>query len=121
MQIQLNTDNNLLGSEELNTQLEADVRGALDRFSERITRVEVHLTDQNSDQKSGTDMRCVMEARVAGRQPMSVTHEAATVDLAIDGAADKLTHALDTIFGKLGADRRSGARQANNDTSDVQS
>ena len=120
MQIQLNTDNNLAGSENLTAQLEADVRAALDRFSGRITRVEVHLTDQNSDQKGGTDMRCMMEARVAGRQPMSVSHEAATVDLAIDGATDKLTHALDTIFGKLDANRHSGARQANNDTNDVQ-
>jgi hypothetical protein len=116
MQIQLNTDNNLVGSEDLAAQVEADVRAALDRFSWRITRVEVHLTDQNSEQKGGTDMRCMMEARVAGRQPMSVSHGAATVALAIDGAADKLTHALETIFGKLDADRRSGARQANNDT-----
>ena len=115
MQIQLNTDNNLVGSEELTAQLEGEVRAALDRFSGRITRVEVHLTDLNSDQKGGTDKRCMMEARIAGRQPMSVSHEADSVDLAIDGAAGKLAHALDTIFGKLEADRRSGARQANND------
>lgn len=115
MQIQLNTDNNLVGSEELTAQLEAVVRAALDRFSARITRVEVHLTDLNSGQKGGSDKRCLMEARIAGRQPMSVSHEADSVDLAIDGAAGKLTHALDTIFGKLDADQRSGARQANND------
>lgn len=115
MQIQLNTDNNLVGSEDLAAQLEADVRAALERFSERITRVEVHLTDLNSGEKGGTDKRCMMEARIAGRQPMSVSHEAATVDLAIDGAAGKLGHALDTVFGKFDADRRRGARQANND------
>ena len=116
MQIQLNTDNNLTGSEQLAEQLEGHLRAALDRFSERITRVEVHLTDVNSGEKSGTDKRCMMEARIAGRQPLSVTHVAATVDLAIDGAADKLTNALDTTLGKLDADRRMGARQANNET-----
>lgn len=115
MQIQLNTAHNVTGSEELAAQLEGDVRAALDRFAERITRVEVHLTDLNSSEKRGTDKRCLMEARIAGRQPLSVTHVAATVDLAIDGAADMLTHALDTTFGKLDSDRRSGARQANND------
>ena len=115
MQIQLNTDKHLVGSEDLAAQLEGDVSAALDRFSARVTRVEVHLSDQNSDQKGGTDMRCKMEARIAGRQPMSVSHEADSIDLAIAGAADKLAHALDTIFGKLEADRRSGARQANND------
>lgn len=117
MQIQLNTDSHLVGSEDLTAQLERVVRAALERFGDRITRVEVHLTDLNSGQKGGIDKRCMMEARIAGRQPMSVSHEAANVDLAIDGAARKLTHALDTIFGKLDADRRSDARRANNDDS----
>lgn len=115
MQIQLNTDSNLTGSEQLTEKLEADLRAALDRFSKRITRVEVHLSDQNSGEKGGTDKRCLMEARIAGRQPLSVSHVAAAVDLAIEGAADKLTHALHTTFGKLDADQRRGARQANND------
>ena len=116
MQIQLNTDNNLTGSEALAGQLEGDLRAALDRFSARITRVEIHLTDVNSGEKGGTDKRCLMEARIAGRRPLSVVHVAATVDLAIEGAADKLSHALDSIFGKLDSERRSGARQANNET-----
>lgn len=116
MQIQLNTDNSLTGSEQLMEQLEGDLRAALDRFSERITRIEVHLSDLNGGERGGTDKRCLMEARIAGRQPLSVTHAAATVDLAIEGAADKLTSALDTTFGKLDADRRMGRRQANNET-----
>ena len=119
MQIQLNTDNNLTGSEELAVQLEGDIRAALDRFSARITRVEVHLTDLNSGEKGGTDKRCLMEARIAGRKPLAVTHVAATVNLAIEGAADKLTNALETTLGKLDSDRRMGARQANNESTDV--
>lgn len=115
MQIQLNTDRHLVGSEALAVQLEGKVRAALDRFSDRITRVEVHLNDLNSEKTVDDDKRCMMEARVAGRQPMSVTHMAPTVILAIDGASDKLARALGRIFGKLDAARRSGARQANDE------
>lgn len=110
MQIQLNTDHNLTASEELAARLEADLRSTLDRFAERITRIEVHLSDVNSGKAGGDDKRCVMEARVAGRQPMSVSDQAPSVDLAIDGAAGKLLRALDTMFGKLGADRRDSGR-----------
>lgn len=115
MQIQLNTDNHLVGSEDLDLKLEGEVRAALGRFTERITRVEVHLNDLNSDKTGGDDKRCMMETRVAGHQPVSVSHKAPTVALAIDGALDKLVRALDRLFGKLDAGRRSSARQANND------
>ena len=57
-----------LGADELVQLVEAVVRGALDRFSEQITRVEVHLSDENSDKKFGTDdKRCLLEARLADR------------------------------------------------------
>lgn len=116
MQVQLNTDNNVVGSTELALQLEGEVHAALGRFADRITRVEVHITDLNGDNKSGgDDKRCMMEARLAGRQPMSASHEASTVSLAIEGACDKLVRALDRLLGKLDADQRSGARQANDD------
>lgn len=114
MQVQLNTDNNVVGSAQLALRLEGEVRAALDRFVGRITRVEVHITDLNGDHKAGgNDKRCMMEARLASRQPVSASHEAATVPLAIEGACDKLVRALDRQLGKLRADQRSGARQVN--------
>lgn len=117
MQIQLNTDKNVVGSDDLALQLEGKIRAALGHLSDRITRVEVHLSDVNGGKTSGDDKRCMIEARVAGRQPMSVTHEAPTVTLAIDGAADKLARALDSEFGKLDAEWRSGARRATHEAS----
>jgi ribosome-associated translation inhibitor RaiA len=108
MQIQLNTDNHLVGSEDLALQVDGQLRHALQRFSERITRVEVHLNDVNSGEKSGDDKRCMLEARLRGLNPMSVTHEAASIDLAVNGATDKLVRALDKVVGKLDASRRSG-------------
>ena len=101
MQIQINTDNNIEGREELATQVEAVVQDSLRRFSEQITRVEVHLSDENSHKSGQADKRCVMEARLEGRQPTAVTHQAATLSEAVDGAADKLTASLESTLGRL--------------------
>ena len=64
MHIQINTDGNIEGHEALATQVSSEVESALKHVSDHITRVEVHLSDENSDKKGGNDdMRCVMEAR----------------------------------------------------------
>jgi ribosome-associated translation inhibitor RaiA len=103
MQIQINTDSNIEGDAELVQQIKAVVANSLDRFSEQLTRVEVHLSDQNSDKKFGTeDKRCLLEARLAGLQPISVSDRAATFERAVDGAVDKLTRSLDSTLGRLG-------------------
>jgi ribosome-associated translation inhibitor RaiA len=103
MQIQINTDSNIEGSAELAQQVKAVVINSLDRFSEQITRVEVHLSDQNSDKNFGNeDKRCLLEARLAGLQPISVSDSAATLERAVDGAVEKLTRSLDSTLGRLG-------------------
>jgi hypothetical protein len=102
MQIQINTDRNIDGDEAMIEQAESVVRGTLERFSARISRLEVHLSDQSSDKKSGPrDMRCLMEARVEGLKPTAVTHEAATYEDALEGAAGKMQRSLETTLGRL--------------------
>jgi ribosome-associated translation inhibitor RaiA len=101
MQIQINTDHNIEGHETLVRHIEAEVRTALARFGEQITRVEVHLSAENAAKTAGADKRCLMEARCAGRQPVIVTHDAASLESAYDGAARKLQHVLKSTLGKL--------------------
>lgn len=102
MHIQINTDSNIEGNDALTQQVEALVRDTLDRFSEQITRIEIHLSDENSDKKSGTgDNRCLLEARLAGLQPISVSDQAATLEQAVDGALKKLKRSLDSTLGRL--------------------
>jgi tetrahydromethanopterin S-methyltransferase subunit A len=102
MQVQVNTDRNITGDAAAIDLVEAMVRDALDRFSAKITRVEVHLSDQNSNKKGGSDdLRCAMEARVAGLQPIAVTHSAASMEEAANGAAGKLKRSLESTFGRL--------------------
>ncbi len=104
MQIQVNTGKGVNGTESLEQRVQDMVAGALDHFADRITRIEVHLTDENSTDKSGpADKRCLLEARLTGLQPIAVTHQADSMQLAIDGAADKLERAIGHTLGKLQA------------------
>jgi len=101
MQIQFNTDNQIDGSDALAERVETELRKSLARFSDHITRLEIHVGDVNAAKGGDDDKRCVIEARLAGRQPEAVRHEAATVDAAIDGATQKLRRFLDGTLGRL--------------------
>ena len=111
MLVRVNTDNNIVGSDKLSQDVEEIVTDVLGRFSDRLTRVEVHLADENSRAKSGQDdKRCTMEARVAGRQPVAVTEQAPTLMQAVTGAAEKLEKTLDRTLERL--DDRKGRTSA---------
>lgn len=101
MKVQINSDDNVNQSDAQPEQTEATIRTILDRFVDQLTRVEVHLSDENSDKKFGTaDMRCMLEARLEGLDPVAVTDEAATLEQAVEGAARKMRRSLDSILGK---------------------
>lgn len=102
MQVEVNTDHNVGRSEALVSQLVDEVTATLSRFSDQLTRVEVHLSDENADKGGVGDKRCVIEARPARLQPVAVTDHGDTVEEACSGALRKLTSLLDTRFGKLG-------------------
>src|SRR3954469_11728433 len=102
MYVEVNTDNHIEGSDALSSHVTAEVEAALGRFGEQIIRVIVQLNDTNSHKSGDRDKRCLMEARIAGHQPVAVSHEAATLEDAIGAAAEKLERSLDHILGKLG-------------------
>lgn len=101
MNIQFNTDNNISGSEKLNDYFSSTLSDALSRFSNQITRLEVHLTDENSNKEGQNDKRCVLEARLEGLQPIAVTNNGNTIEQAVRGATDKLKSSLDTVIGRM--------------------
>lgn len=102
MLVNVRTDRNIEGHEELARRVEDDVRSALARYGERLTRVEVHLGDENSPKKGGAaDKRCAVEVRPAGLRPIAARHEAETLELALHGALDKVRRALARTLGKL--------------------
>jgi len=102
MQIQVNSDSSVAVDSELSRLVESTVNNALKRFEDRITRVEVHLSDVNGDKFGIQDKRCLMEARPAGHDPVAVANQAANLEEAVRGAAQKLKRLLDSLFGRVG-------------------
>ncbi len=99
--IQVNTDNNITGREELVRTAEEVVGGALHRFGGRISRLEIHLGDENGHKHGTDDQRCMIEARVEGLPPIAVTHTAGTMIEAMTAAADRMKEALDSNLGRV--------------------
>ena len=91
----------MTGSEELRASFTAQISEELSRFSHKITRLEVHLSDENGDKQGLNDKRCLIEARLSGMKPIAVTNHANTHEQAVGGAVDKLKTSLETIIGRL--------------------
>lgn len=101
MIIQVQTNNHMEGKQELTDYITAKITDELSRFSERIARVEVFLSDENADKQGDADKRCTMEARLEGVKPVTVSNYAPNIHYAIEGATDKLIKALDSTIGRL--------------------
>jgi len=95
MIIQLNTDNHIAGDEKLAASVSAQLERSLARFAGQITRIEVHFQDLNGERGGAKDKRCMLEARLAGHEPVAVTNTADTVNGALIGARDKLARVLE--------------------------
>ena len=100
MQVLVHTDHHIESHEGLVAWATSTVQGALNHQKEHITRVEVHLSDENGAKGGQADKRCVMEARLQGRPPLAATQHADNQHQAITGAADKLTRLIASTLGR---------------------
>lgn len=100
MTVQINTDNNVEGHARLKSYIQDEVATTLARFEEKVTRLEVHLGDENSDKGGVNDKRCTIEAKPINMQPVAVTNHADTTEKAFHGALDKIKKVLETSFEK---------------------
>jgi hypothetical protein len=104
--IQIHADNQIDSDNGRDGRLEEQIRQRLARFEDRITDVEVHVSDVNGPRGGDSDLRCTMEARVSGIPPVAAVDEADTVDRCVIGAAKKVVRALDHQLGRLSDHRR---------------
>lgn len=102
MHIEVNSPH-IPGNVELHERVASVVEAHLRRFADALTRIEIHLNDENSHKSGADDQRCQIEVRRKGHQPLSVTHKAESLELAVDGAAEKMHSALDSMMGRLDA------------------
>jgi len=101
MKIQLNTDKNIKNTLKFESFVSEKLNGSFKRFANKITRIEVHITDQNADKKSTDDIQCRLEARLEGLKPIVVASKNSSKEKALNDAIKKLKATLDSVMGKL--------------------
>ncbi len=101
MTIEINTDKTIQVHQSFHEKLNEIISEDLDRFADHITRIEVHLSDENGNKESPNDIKCLLEARIKGRQPVAVTALGHNEVLAVKSALVKLKASLDTIVGRM--------------------
>lgn len=101
MTIQFNGDNNVTVHQGFRDKLQDALKLELNRFSENITRVDVYLSDENSNKPGPDDKKCLLEARVEGRPPVVAEATANNYELAVDAALGRLKSSLYRIFERM--------------------
>ncbi len=101
MEIKVNTDSHITGSEAMTEKFSVELRKKLNRFSEYITGADIFFADENRGKFGTDDKRCTIEVRPKNMNNEAVTHYADTLDHAFNGAVDKIRSLLDTQIGKL--------------------
>ena len=76
MTIQFNSDKTIQWDQRHNEHFSSVVKDSLDRFSDHVSRVEVHLSDENGAKSGADDIRCLIEVRIEGRKPIAVSDQA---------------------------------------------
>jgi len=101
MNIQINTDKNISGNKKLTEYVTDLITDDLSSFANNITRIEVHLADENGSKPGQDDKRCMLEARLENRQPIAVTSHGNTVEKALSKSLDKLKTSIESMLGRL--------------------
>lgn len=102
MKIQVNTDNSVEGNDAHTLTVETAVRSGLDRYGDRLTRVEAYLSsDDNAADKGQMGIKCLLEARPASMDPVVVTGTGDTIERACHDATHKMQSLLDSTFGRI--------------------
>ena len=78
-----------------------EIKNELARFDEIVTRIEVHVSDENGNKSTPNDKKCVIEARVEKKQPIAVTATADSPEKAFFEALEKIQRVLDTTVEKI--------------------
>lgn len=112
MNIQINTGHNIKGNDVLINKFNSIIKSSLIRVSDQISKVEVHLKDEDGDKKGKNDKRCMIETHLEGRQPIVVTDHADTLNQALDGAINKLISMIESIQGRQQDQRRNKTEQS---------
>ncbi|MGY2437114.1 HPF/RaiA family ribosome-associated protein, partial [Escherichia coli] len=76
MQVLVNSGKHVSSSMDFKDDIRGRIRDKLQRYEDHLTRIEIHLSDENALKSGPQDKRCKVEARMKGRDPLTVSHDA---------------------------------------------
>ncbi len=107
MQIMINSDNQVELKDNFIEHWQSEISSSLKRYDDWITRIEVHLTDENSQAKGGNDdIRCLVEARPAGKQPVSIEVRGESAERALADGIATMDRRLSAMLDKVRTQQR---------------
>lgn len=98
MEILINSDNEVKMDQEGKDYFRAELQDSLKRFEDYVTRFEVYFSDETSNKDTPGDQKCVIEARIKGRNSEIVTSHASAQKAAFDASIDKIRTVLDRVI-----------------------
>ena len=102
MQVLVTCDDPICCDAELLLRVEGVIAGTLERFDDRVSQVEVRLSDLASERPGDRDKVCSLEARMAGAVSVVAKHAAPTLTEAIHVAAGELGRLVGRELRQLG-------------------
>jgi ribosomal subunit interface protein len=103
MKIQVNTDNHIDGAEDLINYIETLFADKLKRFDAHLTRLEIHLSDENAGKGGANDKKCSVEARMDGHEPIFASAQSDVMHISINEALQKIKRGIEHIHDKSNA------------------
>jgi ribosomal subunit interface protein len=103
MKIQVNTDNHIDGTEDLIHYIETLFADKLKRFDAHLTRLEIHLSDENAGKGGSNDKKCSVEARMDGHEPIFASAQSDVMHISINEALQKIKRGIEHIHDKANA------------------
>lgn len=100
MIIAFNTDHNIDGGNKFTAPLATILLERFEKYSHKIKKMEVHLSDENGNKKGVDDKRCLLEAHIDGMEPVVCTNHAGTFEESLSGAIHNLKASLDKKLGR---------------------
>jgi ribosome-associated translation inhibitor RaiA len=101
MDIKVNTDSHITGSDEFAERYSEKLARKLKHFDELIMSADIFFADENKGKPGADDKRCTIEVRIRNRKNEAVTHFADTLEHAFSGAVEKMKNLLESLTGKL--------------------
>ncbi|WP_183407994.1 hypothetical protein [Nocardioides pocheonensis] len=103
MEILVGTDRQVPGREELLSFIGFEVLAGLGPCASRVSNVHVHLSAETGGRIGPVSMRCRLEVRPEGHEPLAVMHRALSKDDAVRGAVGDMRGVLERMFRRIDA------------------